>query len=84
MAVVIPATVSADVRVSGLADFVIRNSQEEDITNYTFRGYSNFHTMRTRLFFDGIVDDNTAFFAQVLINLNSFQLINLGDSDQSW
>ncbi len=70
----IPLNAVADVQVSGLADFVVRNSQEEDITNYTFRGYSNFHTMRTRLFFDGIVDENTAFFAQVLINLNSFQL----------
>lgn len=72
--ILLSAAARADVQVSGLADFVIRNSQEEDITNYTFRGFSNFHTMRTRLFFDGIVDDNTAFFTQILINLNTFQL----------
>ncbi|MGH8014772.1 MAG: hypothetical protein ACREBV_01115 [Candidatus Zixiibacteriota bacterium] len=70
----LPISAAADVQVSGLADFVVRNSQEEDITNFTFRGFSNFHTMRTRLFFDGVVDDNTAFFVQVLINLNTFQL----------
>lgn len=69
-----PLGAKADVQVSGLADFVVRNSQEYDITNYTFRGFSTFHTMRTRLFFDGTVDENTAFFAQVLINLNTFQL----------
>ncbi|HEX2897990.1 MAG TPA: hypothetical protein VHP63_08080, partial [candidate division Zixibacteria bacterium] len=69
-----PLGARADVQVSGLADFVVRNSQEYDITNYTFRGFSSFHTMRTRLFFDGTVDENTAFFAQVLINLNTFQL----------
>jgi hypothetical protein len=71
---ILPVNSIADVQVSGLADFVVRNSDEKDITNYTFRGFSSFHTMRTRLFFDGMVDDNTAFFAQVLINLNTFQL----------
>ncbi len=74
MAAFIPLNAGAAVLVSGLADFVIRNSQEKDITNYTFRGFSNFHTMRTRLFFDGTIDDNTAFFAQILVNLNTFQL----------
>lgn len=71
---IIPNDAFASVRVSGLADFVVRNSQEKDITNYTFRGFSNFHAVRTRLFFDGMVDDNTSFFAQVLVNLNTFQL----------
>jgi len=74
LAILLPLGARADVQVSGLADFVIRNSREKDITNFTFRGFSNFQTIRTRLFFDGIVDDNTAFFAQVLVNLNTFQL----------
>ena len=70
----LPPVVRGDVQVSGLSDFVVRNSSEADVTNYTFRGFSNFHTIRTRLFFDGLIDDKKAFFVQVLVNLNTFQL----------
>lgn len=69
-----PLSVSADVQVSGLADFVYCNSDNNDITNVTFRGFSNFHTSRTRLFFDGNVGDNTDLFVQILIDEYNFQL----------
>ena len=64
----------SQVQVSGLADVVFCNSGNVDITNITFRRYSNFHTSRTRLFFDGNVGENTDLFVQILIDEYNFQL----------
>ncbi len=70
----IPLNAVADVQVSGLADFVFRNSKEFDVTNNSFRDFSNFHTSRTRLFFDGNIGDNADLFAQILVDGYGFQL----------
>ncbi len=70
----ISSRVSADVQVSGLADFVYRNSKENDVTNNTFRSFSNFHTSRLRLFFDGNIAENSDLFVQILIDGDVFQL----------
>lgn len=66
--------VNAQIQVSGLADIVYCNSDNDDVTNLTFRRFSNFHTTRVRLFFDGSVGENTDLFAQILIDNNTFQL----------
>lgn len=67
-------TTSAQVRVSGLADFVARNVGEDDYSNLTFKKQSNFHSVRTRLFFDAPVGDNASFFTQILIDDQIFAL----------
>lgn len=56
------------VEVSGLNDFVIRDATESDVINETFRGYSNFHTTRSRIFFDVAMSDNSFAFVQLLID----------------
>lgn len=68
------STISAQVEVSGLADVVFKNAKESDLTNQTFRGHSNFHTSRVRLFFDAAVNDKTYAFAQILMDNSDFQL----------
>jgi hypothetical protein len=56
----------ADVTVSGLADFVLRNRGEDDLVNTSFGGQSPFDPIRIRLFFDANVSDNTSVFVQFL------------------
>jgi hypothetical protein len=70
------ASVSAETNVSGLTDIVFKNSREfeYEVTNYTFKNFSNFHSMRTRLFFDSEIEENLSIFIQVLINNNTFSL----------
>ena len=46
----------AQMQISGLSNILLKNAEESDVTNLTFRGFSNFHSLRTRLFFDGMVD----------------------------
>jgi len=66
----------AQMQVSGLSDILFKNAEEKDVTNLTFLGFSNFHTLRTRLFFDGTIDSDVYFFTQILVdNYNGFQLI---------
>ncbi len=60
-------TASADVAISGLADFVARNG-EDDISNVTFRGTSNLDDARVRLFLDAEVEENVQLFTQVMIS----------------
>ncbi|MCH7689601.1 MAG: hypothetical protein IIA17_00975 [candidate division Zixibacteria bacterium] len=65
----------AQMQVSGLSDILFKNAEEKDVTNLTFLGFSNFHSLRTRLFFDGTIDRDVYFFAQILVdNLTGFQL----------
>jgi len=64
----------AEVNIGGLVDIVFKNSGEQDITNITFKGFSNFHSLRTRFFFDAQVDDKVSLFTQVLINDNTFSI----------
>jgi hypothetical protein len=61
------APARADVAVSGLADFIVRNG-EEDHSNVTFRGTSNLESSRVRLFFDANVNDDVQFFTQLLLS----------------
>jgi hypothetical protein len=65
-ALVAPRPVLADVALSGLADVVFHNSGEEDITNVSFGGASPLQALRTRIFLDSHIEDDIAFFAQVL------------------
>lgn len=69
-----PVAVDAQVAVSGLLDYVISDATQEDVTNKTFRSFSNFHSLRTRLFFDSAPADNVEVFAQVLVDGYAFQL----------
>jgi hypothetical protein len=66
----------AEANVSGLTDIVFKNSEQfrKDVTNVSFKNFSNFHSMRTRLFFDAKPEDNLTIFIQVLINNNTFSL----------
>ncbi len=65
----------AQMQISGLSDILFKNAEEKDVTNLTFLGFSNFHSLRTRLFFDGSIDRDVYFFAQILVdNLTGFQL----------
>lgn len=65
---------NSETTVGGLFDIVFTNSDEADITNRTFRGFSNFHTSRTRIFFDSYINENMSAFAQILFDGNSTQL----------
>lgn len=56
----------ADVSVSGLADFVVRERGESDLVNTSFGGLSPFNPVRIRLFFDAAVSENTSVFVQFL------------------
>ncbi len=65
----------AQMQISGLSDILFKNAEENDVTNLTFLGFSNFHTLRTRLFFDATIDRDVYFFAQILVdNFTGFQL----------
>ncbi len=66
--------INSEVNVSGLFDIVFTNSDEADITNRTFRGFSNFHTSRTRIYFDSYINENMSGFAQILFDGYSTQL----------
>jgi hypothetical protein len=65
------APARADIALSGLADFVARNN-EDDVTNENFRPTSNLDMSRTRLFVDAPVDEHITFFTQFLISHNDF------------
>ncbi len=72
----LPLTASSQMQISGLSDILFKNAEESDVTNLTFLGFSNFHSLRTRLFFDGTIDSDVYFFTQILVdNYNGFQLI---------
>ncbi len=68
-AISVPA--KADVSVSGMTDIVFKNSDNEDYTNITFKKHSPFHTLRTRLFFDAPLGDNSSAFLQLMTDNNS-------------
>jgi hypothetical protein len=69
-----PIALRAEVRVGGYLDVVAKNSDNQDITNITFKNFSNFHSIRTRLFFDAPVDDKVAVFSQFLMDNNTFSV----------
>lgn len=71
---IISSTTKAQVNVEGLLDVIYHNSETVDFTNETFRGFSNFHSSRTRLFFDAAPAENVEVFVQVLIDNYTFQL----------
>lgn len=64
----------AQVSVSGLLDYVVFDATSEDVTNLTFRRFSNFNSLRTRLFIDAAPAENVEVFSQILIDGSSFQL----------
>jgi len=65
------STAAAQVQVSGLLDIVFCNAEEPDIVNLTFKNHSNFHTIRTRLFFDAPLSENSDLFVQLLTDQSS-------------
>ena len=71
--VILATSISAQVEVSGLTEIVFKN-KSEDFSNETFRGFSNFHSTRARLFFDAQVAENTYAFTQILIDDYDFSL----------
>jgi hypothetical protein len=71
MLVAVGTPAMAEVNVGGMADFVFKNSDNEDFTNITFKQHSPFHTLRTRLFFDATLSENSAAFVQLLTDNNS-------------
>lgn len=64
----------AQYEVTGQFDVVIRNTSSDDVTNKTFKDFSNFDFIRARLFFDAQVADDATVFTQVLIDNSKFQL----------
>jgi len=70
----ISSNVFAQYEVRGQLDVVMRNTSSDDYTNKTFKHYSNFDFVRTRLFFDSKVAEDATVFSQVLIDNSSFQL----------
>ncbi len=64
----------AQVKVSGLSDFVVKNNSSEDYFNGGWKGTSNFHTLRTRLFFDAPIGENSGLFVQALFDQYYFSL----------
>jgi hypothetical protein len=62
---------SADVQLSGLADFVVRNIGEDDVTNRNFPPTSNLDVTRLRIFVDAGVAENAQFFTQFLVSSSS-------------
>ncbi|MBK7141918.1 MAG: hypothetical protein IPH75_07545 [bacterium] len=63
--------VSADLSVSGMTDIVFKNADNDDYTNITFKKHSPFHTLRTRLFFDATLSENSSAFLQLMTDNNS-------------
>lgn len=59
---------AGSVNVGGLADFVAKNSGELDFTNDTFKGFSNFHTSRVRVFLDTEISKKSFFFVQFMVD----------------
>lgn len=74
LALCLAGAVRAQVKVSGLSDFVFKNSSAEDYFNNSWKGTSNFHTLRTRLFFDAPIGDNSGLFVQMLFDQYYFNL----------
>ena len=64
----------SEVMVSGLLDMIVKNSDDGDITNITFKDYNNFHSIRTRIFLDSRVDDHVSLFTQILVDNQSFSI----------
>ena len=72
-ALILSVTVSAQEKLDvGLQlDVVLRNPDVKDYTNLTFRGHSNFHTVRTRVIFNAYVNDYISINAQLLSDNSS-------------
>lgn len=69
------ATVAmSEVQVSGLADIVFQKKPTSDYSNESFMGYSNFHTLRTRLFVDAGIDEHIAVYTQILFDNGDLSL----------
>jgi hypothetical protein len=60
--------------VGGEVATTLRNTKISDYSNRTYRYFSNFDTMRARLYFDAQVTDHVSVFTQVLIDTQVFQL----------
>lgn len=71
ISLIIVSTAAAQVQVSGLLDIVFRNAEEPDVVNLTFKNHSNFHTIRTRLFFDASLSEKSDLFVQLLTDQSS-------------
>lgn len=68
---VVAMSATAQVSVSGMTDIVFKNADNDDYTNITFKKHSPFHTLRTRLFFDAKLSDNSSAFLQLMTDANS-------------
>lgn len=64
----------AQVSVGGLVDVLFKNTGNKDVTNITFKNFSNFHSTRARFFLDAAPADNLEVFTQILVDKYAFQL----------
>lgn len=64
----------AQVKLSGLADFVFKNGSAGDHFNDGWKGSSNYHTMRARVFLDAPLSDDDGLFMQVLFDQYYFNI----------
>ncbi|MCC6962179.1 MAG: hypothetical protein IT585_02915 [candidate division Zixibacteria bacterium] len=72
--VVVPSLASAQFEVSGLLDIVARNRSATDVSNLTFKKFSNYDFIRARIFFDAAASENASVFTQILIDNDRFHL----------
>ncbi len=70
----LPVSLQAQYEITGQLDLLMRNTDANDYSNKTFKKFSNFDFVRTRIFFDAKVAENATVFSQVLIDNSSFQL----------
>ncbi len=68
MVIIFTVSAQAQIKVSGLSDFVLKRTVEDDYFNTTYRSSSNFHTLRTRLFFDAPLGNQNGAFVQVMFD----------------
>lgn len=65
----------AQVKVGGEVATTFRNIEISDASNRTFAYYSNFNTLRARVFVDAQASDNVSVFTQILVDTWDFQLV---------
>lgn len=64
----------AQVNVGGEVATTFRDTEETDFSNRTFLNYSNFNTLRARIYLDAKAADNVSVFTQILVDTWDFNL----------
>lgn len=69
-----PIRVAAQVNVGGEVATTFRNVEKTDFSNRTFLNYSNFNTLRARVYIDAQASENVSVFTQILVDTWEFNL----------